>query len=60
MEERLVNIQEKYNDKLGYTPTICNVKVKTLTQVIPVLLFLDSVFFYTDDARWGALVLMVE
>ena len=38
MEERLVNIQEKYNDKLGYTPTICNVKVKTLTQVIPVLL----------------------
>lgn len=55
MEERLVNIQEKYNDKLGYTPTICNIKVKTLTQVVPVLLLLDSVFFFTQTFfRWGA------
>ena len=42
MEERLVNIQEKYNDKLGYTPTICCFRVKTLTQLIPILLLLDS------------------
>lgn len=55
MEERLVNIQEKYNDKLGYTPTICNIKVKTLTQLIPILLLLDCVFFFTQTFfRWGA------
>jgi len=55
MEERLVNIQEKYNDKLGYTQTICCFRVKTLTQLIPILLLLDSVFFFTQTFfRWGA------
>ena len=55
MEERLVNIQEKYNDKLGYTPTIGCFRVKTLTQMIPILLLLDSVFFFTQTFfRWGA------
>ena len=37
MEEKLNNIQVSYNEKIGYTEKICCFKVKTLTQLIPVL-----------------------
>ena len=46
MEEKLNNIQSSYNEKLGYKQTIGCFNVKTLTQVIPVLLLLDSTFFF--------------
>lgn len=55
MEEKLNNIQSSYNEKLGYKQTIGCFNVKTLTQVIPVLLLLDSTFFFIQTFfRWGA------
>ena len=55
MEEKLNNIQVSYNEKIGYTEKICCFKVKTLTQLIPILLLLDSMFFFVQTFfRWGA------
>ena len=46
MKERLTNIQISYNDKLGYTNKFLCFKIKTLTQLIPVLLLIDSILFF--------------
>ena len=55
MEEKLTNIQTSYNEKIGYKQNILCFKVKTLTQCIPILLLLDSVFFFIQTFyRWGA------
>ena len=55
MEEKLTNIQISYNEKIGYKQNIGCFKVKTLTQIIPILLLLDTVFFFIQTFyRWGA------
>ena len=55
MEERLTNIQVSYNNKVGYKRRICCFKIKTLTQLVPVLLLLDTTLFFIQTFfRWGA------
>lgn len=55
MEERLNNIQVSYNGTVGHTEKIGCFRVKTLTQAIPGILLLDSMFFFTQTFfRWGA------
>ena len=59
MEHKLSNIQIIYNNKFGrkdpFKLNICCFKVKTLTQLVPVLLLLDTTFFFIQTYfRWGA------
>ncbi len=55
MEERLNGIQVSYNEKLGYKRKIACCEVKTMSQIIPVLLLLDSLLFFIQTFfRWGA------
>ena len=55
MEEKLTNIQISYNEKIGYKQNIGCFNVKTLAQFIPIILLLDSVFFFIQTYfRWGA------
>tara|TARA_B110000495_G_C22993264_1_gene585224 strand:+ start:762 stop:1571 length:810 start_codon:yes stop_codon:yes gene_type:complete len=55
MEEKLNNIQISYNEKVGYKQTVSCFKVKTLTQIIPILLLVDSILFFVQTLfRWGA------
>ena len=50
MEHKLSNLQLIYNDKLGRKDplklNICWFKVKTLTQLIPILLLIDTSMFF--------------
>lgn len=55
MEEKLINIQEKYTENFGYQDKIFCFNVRTLTQIIPIILILDSLFFFIQTGfRWGA------
>lgn len=59
MEPKLSNIQIIYNNKFGrndlYKQTIYCFKLKTLTQLISILLLLDTTMFFMQTyLRWGA------
>lgn len=49
------SVEKTFNDKLGHSEKICRCDPRILTQIISVLIIMDSFFFFLQTFfRWGA------